>query len=41
MADDELRSMIDEFDHDGDGESLYCMWQLCHSITTTLSTFYK
>jgi len=21
MADDELRAMIDEFDHDGDGES--------------------
>jgi len=23
MADDELRAMIDEFDHDGDGESSY------------------
>ena len=22
MADDELRAMIDEFDHDGDGESM-------------------
>jgi Ca2+-binding EF-hand superfamily protein len=25
MADDELRAMIDEFDHDGDGESKCCL----------------
>jgi len=34
MADDELRAMIDEFDHDGDGESMSLIYLFicCHNF---------
>ena len=30
MADEELRAMIDEFDKDGDGESMYDCYNMIH-----------